>query len=106
MNLTTDEHEWPYYLCVFLLIGDLEIKRLALGLVTHPVINEDKGSHRFDDRYCAWHDAGIMTAAPHQLGFVAVFVDGVLFLDECSGWLKSDAEDQLLAITDATLHAT
>ena len=46
-----------------------------------------------------------MTTAAHELGFVAVFIDGALVLDQCRGGLEGDTKDDFFAVADAALDA-
>src|SRR4051812_18071391 len=43
-----------------------ETKRAALRALAHPVIEEDEGGHRFDDRNGARHNTRVVPAAANQ----------------------------------------
>lgn len=81
-----------------------KIEALALRFMAHPVVDYYESGHRFDDGYRTGYHTGIMATTPHQLGFVAVFIDGVLLLDKGCGRLEGHAKDQLFAVADPALH--
>ena len=83
----------------------VEIETFALGLLAHPVVDQDECGHRLDDRHGAWYDARVMAAAAHELGLVALFVYRFLVLDDRGRGFKGDTEDEFFAVTDAPLDA-
>ncbi|SUS07599.1 hypothetical protein DF3PB_470010 [uncultured Defluviicoccus sp.] len=73
--------------------------------VAHPVVHEHEGGHGLDDHDGARDDAGIMAAAGLELGARAGMIDRLLRLHDRRRGLEGGAENQLLAVGDAPLHA-
>ena len=66
--------------------------------MTKKVVAEDQIGHGFDDRNRSWKDAGVMTATSLQFGIFTIFGNRGLGRHDGSGGLKSDAEENWLAI--------
>src|SRR4030095_2679510 len=75
-------------------------RSLAQGMIA-----KHQRAHRFYDRHCSGSDALLMSSARRQLSLLARTGHRFLFVADCSSWLKRDAKVNLLAITDAALHA-
>ena len=70
------------------------------------VITEDQISHRFDDRYCARKDAGVVTAAAFELSFLEISVNRWLLGHDRSSRLECHPENDVFTIGDTTLDTT
>ena len=93
-------------LCVPLL-GFILVKfeGFILGVVAHPVVDEDEGSHRFDDGDGARYDAWIVPAAADEFGFLAMDGDCFLLLQDGRGGFEGDAKEEFLAVGYAALDS-
>ena len=69
------------------------------------MVHQHERRHRLDDDDRPRQHARIVTAARRQFRFRPVHIHGLLRLENRGGRLEGDAEDNLLAVADAALHA-
>src|SRR5690606_35159457 len=88
-------------------VGSLvaEGEEVVMRAVAHEVVDHDEVRHRLDDRRGAGKHARIVPPAAHEGRRLALEIDGLLLLEDGGGGLKGHAEDHVLAIGDAALHA-
>ena len=79
--------------------------RPALRALAQVVIGEDQQRHRLDHRHGARQHARIVAALGLEGHRLAAAVDGLLRLADRRRRLEGDAEDDVLAVADAALHA-
>ncbi|MDB6067936.1 MAG: hypothetical protein JWR26_4144 [Pedosphaera sp.] len=78
----------------------------ALGFVAHGVVDEDEGSHGFDDGDGSGKHAGIVASAAFEGGVMKFGIHGILFMHDRGDGLEGDAKVDGFAIGDAALDAT
>lgn len=78
----------------------------AKSALAQHVIDEHECGHRLDHGHSTWENAGIVSSAPGKFRVFEARADRGLLGHDRGGRFESDAENNVLSVTDSTLNAT